>query len=107
MKDDQLSNFSIPHTANIEFEDMFFSCFVENANAYKYNEEILLNKIVNEQTKTELYKTHQRFYEHIKKIKPIRSMFDVKKQYLSDNKQTNSKMYFCFRKGDHARNNVL
>lgn len=108
MKDEQLSNFLMPHTANIEFEDTFFPCFVENANAYKYNEEILFNTFVNKQTQKKLNKTHQRFYEHVKNTKPIRSMMvDAKKQYLNDSKQINGKMYFCFHKGDHVRNRAL
>lgn len=58
-------------------------------------------------TQGKLYKTHERFYEHIRKTKPIRSMFEIKKQYLTGSNQVNRKTYLCFHKGDHVRKSSL
>ncbi|XP_012231607.1 regulator of nonsense transcripts 3B isoform X1 [Linepithema humile] len=99
------SNFVISRPANVKFEDTFFQCFVENASARKCRKEILFNRFICERAQEKICKTHQRFYEHIKKAKPIRNMFDVKKQYLNGGKQVSCKTYLCFHKGDHVLRN--
>lgn len=103
MEDEQSPNFPTSRPTNIKFEDAFFQCFIENGSTYKYGEEIFLNRFLYKRAQGKLYKTHERFYEHIRKTKPIRNMFDVKKQYLIGSNQVNCKTYFCFYKGDHVR----
>jgi len=98
-EDEQSPNF--PTSTNVKFEDAFFQCFVESTSTYKYREEIFLNRFLYKRAQGKL--THERFYEHIRKTKPIRSMFDIKKQYLTGSNQVNCKTYFCFHKGDHVR----
>ncbi|XP_024884242.1 uncharacterized protein LOC112462600 [Temnothorax curvispinosus] len=101
-EDEQSPNFPTSHhPTNVKFEDSFFQCFVENGSTYKYGEEVFLNRFLYKRVQGKFYKTHERFYEHVKKTKPIRSMFDVKKQYLTGSNQVNCKTYFCFYKGDH------
>lgn len=97
------SNFPTSHPTNIKIEDTFFQCFVKNASIYKYREEIFLNKLIHKQEK--LHKNYQRFYEHIKKTKTIKSTFDVKKRHLSASNQINCQTYF--HKGDHVRKITL
>ncbi|KYM99301.1 Regulator of nonsense transcripts 3A [Cyphomyrmex costatus] len=108
MEDEQSPNSPTPHPTNVKFEDMFFQYFIENASTYKYEkyrEEIFLNRFLYKRTQEKLCNTHERFYEHIRKTKPIRSMFDVKKQYLTGSNQVNRKTYLCFHKGDHVLRN--
>lgn len=102
-EDEQSPNYSTPHSTNVKFEDAFFQCFVENGSTYKYGEEIFLDRFLYTRAQGKLYKTHERFYEHVRKTKPIRSVFDVKKQYLTGSNQVNYKTYICFHKGDHVR----
>lgn len=102
-EDEQSPNSPTPHRTNVKFEDAFFQCFFENASTYKYGEEIFLNRFLYKRAQEKLYKTHERFYEHIRKTKPIRSMFEVKKQYLTGSNQVNRKTYLYFYKGDHVR----
>ncbi|KYQ58178.1 Regulator of nonsense transcripts 3A [Trachymyrmex zeteki] len=104
-EDEQSPNFPTPHPTNVKLEDAFFQCFIKNANTYKYEEEIFLNRFMYKRTQGKLYKTHERFYEHIRKTKPIRSMFEIKKQYLTGSNQVNRKTYLCFHKGDHVLRN--
>lgn len=98
------SNFPTSHPTNIKIEDTFFQCFVKNASIYKYREEIFLDRLIHKQEK--LYKNHQRFYEHVKKTKTIKT-FDVKKRHLSTSNQINCQTYFCFHNGDHVRKIIL
>lgn len=105
--DEKFSNFSVSHYINIELEDMFLQSFVENASVYKYGEEIFLNRFIHERVQEKLYKTHRRFYEYVKKTKSVRSMTNVRKQYLSGDKRINCKTYFCFNKGDHVRKSSI
>lgn len=103
VEDEQSSNFPTSHSTNIKFEDAFFQCFVENGSTYKYGEDIFLNRFLYKRAQGKLFKTHERFYEQIRKTKPIRNMFDVKKRYLTGNNQVNCKTYLCFYKGNHVR----
>lgn len=106
-EDEQSPNFPTSHPTNVKFEDAFFQYFVENASTYKYGEEIFMNRFLYNRAQGKLYKTHERFYEHIRKTKPIRSTFDVKKQYLTGSNPVNRKTNFCFHKGDHVRKKFL
>lgn len=107
MENDQSSNFTTSHRTNIKFEDTFFQCFVKNSSIYKYREDIFLDRLIHKQVQDKLYKNHQRFYDHVKKTKTNRSMFDVKKLHLNGNNQINWQTYFYFHKDDHVRKNTL
>lgn len=107
MENDQSSNFPTSHPTNVKFEDTFFQCFVKNSSTYKYREELFLNRFIHKRAQEKLYKSHQRFYEHVKKTKPISSTFDVKKRHLNGSNQINCQTYFHFHKGDHVRKNTL
>lgn len=102
-EDEQSPNFSTSHPTNVKFEDAFVQSFVENKSIYKYGEEIFVNRFLYKRAQAKLYNTHERFYEPIRKTKPIRSMFNVKKRYLTGSNQVNYKTYFCFYKDDHVR----
>lgn len=103
-ENEQSPNFPTSRPTNVKFEECaLFQSFVENPSTYKYGEEIFFNRFLYKRAQGKLYKTHERFYEHIRKTKPIRSIFDVKKQYLTGSNQVNCKTYFCFHKGDHVR----
>lgn len=98
---DKSPKLTILRSAKNRLEDLLLPKFVENANTH--TEETLHDKIAHERAQDKSRKTNQRFNEHVKKSKPIRNMNNVKKQYLSGDKQVNRKIYFCLHKNDYVR----
>ncbi|KAL0103417.1 hypothetical protein PUN28_017587 [Cardiocondyla obscurior] len=104
-EDEQSFKFSASYPANVKFEDPFFQCIVENGSTFKYRKEMPPDRFLFEEVQGKLFKTRERFHEHVKNAKPIRSMFDVKKPHITGINQVNCQTYFPFHKGDHVLRN--